>query len=342
MAKQNVVFLLARIPKRPSVAKGTASGNLMHGMGYVHVVRGFRDARDGVKYIKHDYPLILTKDEEIMNQMLEWRQNDIVLIKGVLVSKDIIKESRCTNPECKDPDGKGGTKNSFKGTVLFINPIWTMKIQSFGESPKEKQLDENGREKPDENKKAAIKFLVDNRELSNQAYFIGTVVKEPTLFKTKKGTTVGQYQVCINRKYHIRSDDPSIRRDWPYIKSYGDQAIEDKLRLKLGTDVYIDGFVQARRITRRIKCKCCGKIYTWPDHAMEIVPFAVEYGKGTYRTDKDIAAEKKASVEDLRQQLFDGLIKDKVTKEEKENISDDIDKSSVDDADEDENDKKNK
>lgn len=318
MAKQNIVFLFARVAKRPAIAKNRETDEFVHGLGYVHVIRGIRDAHDNIKYIKSDYPLILSKDEDILNQMLTWQENDIVLIKGILVSKDMNKESRCPNPECLDPDGKGGTRNIIKGTILYVNPIWTVKVKSFG--------------KGDDAKKEATKYLLDNREISNQAYFIGTVIKKPTIFRTKKGTTVCQYQTVINRKYHIRTDDPSVKKDWPYIKSYGEQAIEDKLRLKVGSDVYIDGFIQARKVNRHIKCKCCGKFYTFVDHSMEIVPYAEEYGKGTYRTDEEIKAEEKKSIDDIKQEIFDGLYKEEVKKEDRKDISADVDENSYTDA----------
>lgn len=303
MAKQNTVFLLGRVVKRPVVAKNRETDEFIHGLGYIHVLRGIRDAHDEIRYVKHDYPLILSKDARILSQMLEWQENDIILIKGILVSKDMNKEARCPNENCLDPDGKGGTKNIIKGTILYINPISVLKIKSFGQG--------------DAAKKEAITFLMNNRELSNQAYFIGTVIKKPQIFKTKKGTTICQYQVAINRKYHIRTDDPTIRRDWPYIKSYGSQALEDKLRLKIGTDVYIDGFIQARKVARHIKCKCCGQFFNYMDHSMEVVPFAVEYGKGTYRTDEEIEEEKHKSVEDIKQEIFDGLYKEDVNKEDR-------------------------
>lgn len=310
MAKQNTVILLARVVKRPVVAKNRETDEFIHGLGYVHVIRGFRDAHDDIKYVKHDYPLILSKDAPILSQMLEWQENDIVLIKGILVSKDMNKEARCPNPDCQDPDGKGGTKNIIKGTVLYVNPIATLKIKSFG--------------KGDEAKKEAVTYLMNNREFSNQAYFIGTVIKKPQIFRTKRGTTICQYQVAINRKYHIRTDDPTIRRDWPYIKSYGDQALEDKVRLKIGTDVYIDGFIQARKVIRHIKCKCCGQFFNYTDHSMEIVPYAVEYGKGTYKTDEELMAEKNESVEELKQSIFDGMYKENVTEEDKKSISTEV------------------
>ena len=66
----------------------------------------------------------------------------------------------------------------------------------------------------------------------------------------------------------------------------------------------IDGFLQARTVKRKTKCHCCGKIYEWEDHAMEIVPYAVEYLKGQ-RSQDEIEAETNKSVDELKQELYD-------------------------------------
>jgi hypothetical protein len=307
MSKQNNVYMWARVAKKPLIARNRETGEYLYGMGYVHVVRGVRDAHDNIRYIKHDYPLILSKDADILDRMCEWEANDIVVIKGILVSKNIDKPSYC--PNCIGEDGEP-TKNIKKGTVLYVNPIYVRKVAHYDE------------------KKDAVNDILESREISNQALFIGTCVREPKIYKTKKGTTVCQYQLAINRKYHIRTDDPTLRTDWPWVKSYGEQAIEDKLRIKLGTVVYIDGFIQARNVVRRTKCKNCGKIYTWNDHSMEIVPYAVEYGEGTFRSDADIAKEESSDAETLRQQIHDGLFSESITKEDEREISDDIDRGS--------------
>ena len=85
MSKQNNVYMWARVAKKPLIARNRETGEYLYGMGYVHVVRGVRDAHDNIRYIKHDYPLILSKDADILDKMCEWEANDIVVIKGILV-----------------------------------------------------------------------------------------------------------------------------------------------------------------------------------------------------------------------------------------------------------------
>lgn len=294
MAKQNTAFLYASVHESPRIAIDRETGELKFGIAYVRVVRGLRDAHDGINF-RYDIPIIMSKEPEILAEMKEWSPNDIVFIKGTLACKDVPKKSYC--PHCTDDQGNS-TMNMSKGSLVYINPIYVKKVKSC----------------EDENK--ATEDLKENREISNQIYCIGTLLTEPKLFKTKNGTSITQYKIAINRKYRIRTDSPETKTDWPWVKSFGEQAIEDKLRLKQGSDVYIDGFIQARQILRTTKCEHCGEFYRWEDTAMEIVPFAVEYGRGTYKSDEELEEAKQMRIEEIKQSLHDDLFeKDELDEE---------------------------
>ena len=139
----------------------------------------------------------------------------------------------------------------------------------------------------------------------------GNLVADPTYFRTKAGTVITQYQIALDRNFRIRDDDPSIRTDWPFVKSYGEQAVEDRMRLKKGSEVYIDGVIQATSINRKTKCCNCGKIYTWKDHTLELVPYDVEYFTH-YMTDDELVEKEGKKIEDIRQGIFDFLKKDEL------------------------------
>ncbi len=283
MGKQNIAFLLGRVSKSPVIQKDKETGEYVYGMVYIDTVRSLRAVDDGVKYVKHDHPLIMSREKDILDKMCEWEENDIVFIKGVITSKTIPKASKCTF--CSE---KGKTvKNEINGNLVYITPIFVERRASY----------------PD--KASAIEDLVAHREISNQVYVMGTLIRDPKFFKTKKGIQITQYPIAINRKFTIRTDDPSIRTDWPIVKSYGEQARNDKIFLKYQAEVIIDGFLQARTLKRKIKCSCCGQVYDYSDHAMELVPYEVEYVSG-HRTKEEVESEKQASVEAIRQMLFAG------------------------------------
>ncbi len=303
MARLNLAFMYGLIEKEPFIRKDE-NGEPVHAMSYVHVVRGYRDDHANKYYMKHDHPLVISLEKKQVKEMATWKPNDTVLIKGTITSKFIDKPSYC--PTCRDENGNS-VVNMAKGILMFVTPVFCRKIAHF------------------DTKDEAVKDIIKSREVSNLAYLHGYLIKDPTYFKTKHETIVTQYQIGADRKLRIRTDSPDIRTDWPYIKSYGDQAIEDKMRLRQGSEIYLDGVVQARTVHRKTKCRCCGQIYEWEDQTMELVPYAVEYITN-YMTDNMLEQEKGKMAEDIRQELFDFFVKDTITEDEN---SEDIDLSTV-------------
>ena len=284
----NMAHLYARVAKRPILNMDTETGEYNYGMVYLDTVRSLRHVDDGIVFLKHEHPIVISREPAIVNNIKDLEENDIVLIKGVVTSKSMNKISYC--PECTDEDEKP-TKNTTRGNLVYVTPIFVKKVTSYTD------------------KKLAVEDLIENREISNQIYVAGTLIRNPKAFSTKKGLKITQFPIAINRKFTIRSDDPVIRTDWPVVKSYGEQALEDAIRLELGSEIIVDGFMQARTVERKVKCKCCGKIYPYKDHSMEIVPYTTEY-TGRYKSDDQIEAEFQKKVNDIKQSLFDSLTND--------------------------------
>ena len=282
MAMQNVGFWYGRVHKEPKISVNKETGEYNYAMVYIDVVRSLRSIDDDIKFVKHDYPVVLTREKEIIDEMKTWKENSIVFIKGVLSTKPMNKTSFC--PHCTDDDGKP-MANISTGNLVYITPIYTNKVKDYTD------------------KKEAIEDIVNNREISNQIYVAGTLLKDPKLITTKSGIQYCQYRIALNRKYTIRTDDPSIKTDWPIVKSYGEQARDDKLYLKYQSDIIVDGLLQARNITRKCKCKKCGELYEWKDHTMELVPYAVEY-VSNYKSKEEVEAECQKTVEEAKQMLF--------------------------------------
>ena len=149
-----------------------------------------------------------------------------------------------------------------------------------------------------ETKENALSFLNDIREISNRVFIEGDICREPKMIRPKKKLIVTQYQLAIDRKYTVREDDPSIRKDFPWVKSYGQNAIVDKERIHLGTSVTIDGCLQARSINRHATCPTCGTVYDWMDRALEIVPYETEYNSNFY-SDREVAEIKQRRREEI-------------------------------------------
>lgn len=324
MAKQNVIRLYGRVTSVPKIARNTETGEYMYAVAFLDVVRGTRAVGDNKQYVKHDGPMIITKEEYMIREIETWQENDVVDLKGIIVSKDITKKSKC--PHCLDDNGEP-TINVKPGTIVYVDPIHVKKIPNFAKDEEGNLLHPDGGWDNDE----AEKEILRHKEISNDVYCIGTVIKEPRIFRTKSDVIVCDYQVAINRKYHIRTDDPSIRTDWIWIKSYGERAIEDKLRLMIGSDVYVDGILQTRNIKRKTVCPHCGQEYIWVDRSAEIVPYAVEYGKGTYKTDDVLKKEDFMEAEQLKQIIYDKLYRKKAMEEEDSQLGENEDADGEDD-----------
>lgn len=293
MARQNTVWLYGMIEKRPAVKKNEITDTFDFATCYLHVVRGVREAHDGVKYMKHDHPLIISTNPNVAKKMDELRENDIVLVKGTVSTKATMKKSAC--PYCSDESGNK-TINMGEGLFTYVTPIFVKKIKSCDDY------------------NSALVEIIKSRELSNQVIVTGNLWNDPKYFMTKHGTLIAQYQLITERKVRVIGDPIDSKADWPWIKSYGDQAIEDRMRLVKGSTIIVDGFLQERKVNRKTKCQCCGKIYPWQDRTMEIVPFATEY-VANYKTDAMLEAENGQKAEDIRNALFKHLVPDTVTED---------------------------
>lgn len=288
MGRQNIAFLYARVAKDPNIQINKETGEYQLGMVYLDVVRGKREIDDKVNFVKHDKPMVVTRERDLIEDIATWKENNIVLVKGVLTTSKIAKPSYCTH--CTDENGSP-TKNITDGNFVYVTPIFVQKIMDC------------------DSKAEAIEEITKKREISNQIYILGTVLKDPKLITTKQGVQFTQYPIAINRKFIIRTDDPDIRTDWPIVKSYGEQARDDKTYLRYQAEVIIDGFLQARTVRRKRKCDCCGEIYTWQDKALELVPYDVEYVSG-HKTKEEAEAEYEHTVEEYKQMLYDSQYKD--------------------------------
>ncbi len=284
MAKQNNVYLYGVIEKLPRIIKDPETDSPTQGISYIHTVRSVRNAHDGRRYVKHDHPLIIAQTEKTINEMATWNENDLAYIKGSLFSKRIEKKTYC--PECKG-------ENYVKGLLSYVAPIFVKKIS----------------EKTDLNE--AVNNIIKNREVSNQAIIIGNLLNEPSCYQLESGLIVTQYQIITNRKVHVKADEPDVKADVLWVKSYGSHAIEDRRRLTRGSVVISDGYLQARQVRHKTKCQHCGYIYPWIDQAMEIVPFDTEYVQGTFKTDEMLEAEGNGTIEELKANIKEKVEGDK-------------------------------
>ena len=255
-------------------------------LAYVTVARPDRNVGDGKDHMKCDCPVVMTRDPELIRKMSEWKQYDIVQIKGVVACKRVTKVSFC--PKCNNA-------NRPEGVLVFVNPIHLMKFNPFDKKPGEENTQEE-----------CLQFLAQNREISNSFIASGTLCTDPKTKILKSGVFVSQYQIALRRSWRDPFAPPEERTDFPWIKSYGELAESDADYLQKGAEVIIDGCLQARRVQRHTICPNCGTKYDWVDNALEGVPFSTEYVAG-HKTQEEIEAAKLKEKTDKLRGLADLL-----------------------------------
>lgn len=274
MARHNLVFLLGFVTTihiiRPEGADPYA-------LCYITVARGPRSVGDHKKHMKMDNPVLMCRDPQILREMEGWQTNDIVEVKGMIAAKNIRKASHCAF--C-------GEKNAADGVIVYVNPIFAKKRMHF------------------DTQDECLAYLGENQEVSNQAFIFGTLCRDPKKIRPKEGLIVTQYQIALNRKFRIQADAPEIRTDYPWVKSYGENAVRDREYLHVGSQVFIDGCIQARKVNRHTVCAACGQRYDWADKALEIVPFETEYIANFYTEEEVKQAREKIAAEQVRNVLM--------------------------------------
>lgn len=275
MARQNFVLLNGQVIQDPRIIKDS-EGNYLRAMCSLKVIRGVRDFGDNISHLKYDCPVIMTGNPEKVAEIETWKVNDMVEIKGVLTTKEIKKVTICE--EC-------GAKNKVDGSYTYINPIF-MERKETGITKEE-----------------GLELLKKRCEISNYLLCVGTLCRDVDTYVTDKNLKIAQYQIAVNRKYRIKDSSAEERTDYPWVKSYGENAISDEKAIKKGSVVLIDGMLQTREIVRTSVCSECGTSYKWNDQATEIVPYQIEYLQN-FTTNEEWEQAQVQAEEEAKNQVF--------------------------------------
>lgn len=276
MARLNIVHLKGVLLTAPITITRKTDGKKFLRSNLL-VSRGVREVENDLNgRFMTDKPYIMTTDERVIAQMENLQAYDIVSVKGVLTTKKVPKISIC--PEC-------GIQNKVDGILTFLTPIFAEKT---------------GEVKDDDD---AIRYLNSIRQISNEVNIFGRLTRDPKKISPKTGLVVTQYQIALNRNYIITDDPPELRADYPWVRSYGKDASEDKKRLRKDSIVFIDGYIQTRNVNRHSNCVGCNAKYDWADKSMEIVPYDTEYIRN-YNTDEEIEKAEKERLEQIKRDIF--------------------------------------
>lgn len=252
MAKENYIFLIGQVLKEPKI-KRDEDGNPMRASFGLTTLRRDKYDRAGNFAPKWDRPAILTGVPELMKIIEDIEVNDFVEVKGTVTTKDFTKKTIC--PYC-------GAEQHTNSMMTFINPVYIFK-RGHADSRTD-----------------GLPYLSAVAEASNILKIVGRVCKEPTLYAYDDGTKCCTYPLAVNRKLYVQgSENEEDHSDYPWVKSFGEQAEENYAALDVNSLVYIDGYIRTVKRSQDLQCANpeCGKIYSTPNTVMEAIPYATEY-----------------------------------------------------------------
>ena len=249
MARENFVLFHGQVADAPTIHINN-DGEPIFAMFPLKVLRRPTNSQGFDSKIYVDMPIIRTRNLQIINLIKNIRQFDMIDIRGVLSSKEVIKKSRC--PNCEHI-------NASDGNIVYVTPIYLCR--------RETGL----------NEKQGLDYLKERNEVSNLVNIIGTVCQEPQFYTDLNGRNYAQYQIACNRRYHIHEDPDEVKTDYPWIKTFGTQALKDAECLQVSSNVYISGAIQTREITKTVICEECGCEYEKIQPVAEIVPYYTGY-----------------------------------------------------------------
>lgn len=211
--------------------------------------------------VRLDHATIITEDaEQIRYCENNIREGDMVDVKGVFTTHNILKTHIC--PCCE-------RKNEMNGVINFITPLHI--------GVREKGLSEID----------GFNLLKERNEISNNLYVLGTVKSNVDYYEDDK-QRYAQYCIELGRKFWIKTDPADLRKDYPYVKSYGILGMRDKEFLQYGSHVFIAGSLSTRKYKRRRICEHCNSEFEFDDSTMEINSYSVEYLDEKIDTEEDI------------------------------------------------------
>lgn len=253
MAKLNVTFSYGQIISEPRIYLNKEK-EAVKGTFIIQTVRRYKNEEGRTYNMKKDTPVIMTYNADRIEEIKELRKGDIVEVEGVVTTRPVIKVKKC--PFCKE-------NNDIESTTCFVTPLLITKWKSS------EDLKEN----------EATELLNRMNEKSNLVYVVGALTVDPHYYKDEESKIeVCQYPLAVNRHYFIKEDDVSVKSDYIWVKTFGEQAKQDYETLTTGATVLVTACLSTRTAeNKKNVCEHCGQEFVWKDDIMELNPYSVEY-----------------------------------------------------------------
>lgn len=251
----NDVRLYGQISEEPSLYFHRNEDTPYRGAMLVKTISRYHNStsRDTIVY---DEVVVMTHNPEMLLTFADLKKNDIIYLKGLLCTADILRTYHC---DC-------GNKFSEPGTTCYIHPIHIITVE-------QQVSDERG-----------YTLLRRNAEVSNEVIVDGMIV---TPVDYSPEYSMANYKVAVKRPYRIIEDAVEKKQDFPAVNTYFEQAQQDAKCAHVGTRLNIRGSVRARVIDRKTVCPSCGHVMNVTDRISEIVASYVGYTHDWNRPDTE-------------------------------------------------------
>ena len=215
---------------------------------------------------REDVITVFTRNKELMQKIWDFRmKNDdeddpflrcMFFIKGTLSTKYFPRQMVCR--EC----GEVYRQDYF---LTYVDPVNI----HFWEFPR---------------KKDAVDLVKEKIEVSNLIFMWGTLVRNPSIYPSMNVIQEAQgplpkieceFQVASNRKRKILEDTPFDTTDYPWVKIFGQKAVDAFESLSMGDEIYMHGSIESRLVENKHECPNCHAIGTTKDRVMEIIPYQI-------------------------------------------------------------------
>lgn len=256
-ADVNVVRLYGQIVKKPRLytARGAdaphAADFLLRTLARYH--NSFNPQEK-----KYDIVTVRTSNPQMIEQIRDLRINNIILLKGMLCTTDVIMDKGAC-PDC-------GCRLKYSRLATYVYPLHILIV-------KEMLSEEEG-----------YKLIDQNDELSNECIISGQVVSDiefqesvRDLELNRKIPDSAKYMIRVKRPYHVAEDEDERKCDYPMVFTYYEQATTDFNSLHKGSTLNVRGAIRAREVKNTIVCPSCGAEIETEDSVLGIMAYYVGY-----------------------------------------------------------------
>lgn len=237
MARENSFTFIGQVVNVPIVLLNEESKNYRITFTLLTVRRNGRK----------DYPKINVYDlteEEARNYVQMMRPGVFAIIRGMIATNVVKKPVKC----------------EICGKISKIDTLHT-EVISFGKPYVMK-------EKPDPK---------DISEFSNRGIILGSLCTEVFRRDGANGGPAAQFQMAISRRYHTKDMKSENRTDYPWVKVFGDTALQSLKRLRKSAQIYASCAFQTRDVMRHVKCEHCENLLVYQERVGELVPHDIEF-----------------------------------------------------------------